>query len=275
MRRRAARTTTTPPRSTNRGGWTCGSRTTAAGSGDRGRPRPRRRRACAGGPRPARWPAAARRAGARSRRRPPARPDPDRSSAPPRAARSTNSCTAGPSSADVGRVGTAHSCSPGTRRRSRLVATTVTFGHVASRRSTSSATGSRTCSQLSSSRTISVSAEHGGHPLGEPDVRAAVDRQRGGDDIDGRLLGRPWPARTARPAGRGARRGVGCRSRRAAVSCPLRPDRSSVTSRWVSTSASSIGDERVAADERGRPGAAAGSAGSTAPLRCRSSRRAC
>ena len=84
----------------SRGARTCGSPTRAAGSGDRARRRPRRRRACAAGRRPARWPAAARRAGARSRRSTASSSGPGSNSGATARARSTNSCTAGASPAD-------------------------------------------------------------------------------------------------------------------------------------------------------------------------------
>ena len=144
-------------------------------------------------------------------------------------ARSTNSCTAGASSPvepAVARVGTVRSCSPGTRRRSRLVVTIRTCGHRASSCSTSPATGSRTCSQLSSEQDQLGAAEHVGDPLCQPDPGAAVDRQGGGDGVDGRLsAGRSQLAQDDGPVGpRRAQRAD--RPRRACGSCPPRRGRS-------------------------------------------------
>ena len=245
--RRAVRTTTTPPHSTNRGGRTCGSRTTAAGSDDRARPRPRRRRACAAGPRPARWPAGARRAGGRSRRSPPAPPDPGRSRAPPRApARRT---TARPDRRPPQSAGSAPRT---TARRARAGAPCWSrppsrAGTCASRCSTRLAIGSRTCSQLSSSNTISMSASTAPTRSASPTSGTAVDRQRRRDDIDGRLLGgRRQLAHHDRPIGAGVAESDADLDR-ACGSCPLPPDRSSVTRRWVST-------HRRAPRRRGRRG---------------------
>ena len=68
-------------------------------------------------------------------------------------ARAANSSTPDPS---LSSVGTAQTCSPGTRSRSWLVASTTVPGQPAVTCSTSAATGSSTCSQLSSTRTSSV-----------------------------------------------------------------------------------------------------------------------
>ena len=85
--------------------------------------------ACAGGPRPARWPTGARRGGARSRRRTPARPRPARTPAPPPGPARRTAAPPARRRRRRGAAGPAHNCSPGTRSRSRLVATTRTSGH--------------------------------------------------------------------------------------------------------------------------------------------------